>query len=535
MRRRATLSGQLLALQLLIIVAVLAGVAAVTIGQSGAALRGTESRRALSAAENVAATVLVRSQLPLATARDPMSLPAAAETSRTLAGADSVLLVRLDGTVITSSNPAQVGTRASWGDPQVAHGKAWTGLVESTAGTMVSAQVPVFAPGRGSVVGVAIVERAYPSVLERLRLAVPNLIAYLGIAGGLSVTGSLLLARRVKRQTLGLEPHEIARLVEHREAMLHGVKEGLIAVSTDEHITLVNDSACQLLDIPDDSVGKRLGEVDLDNHLADVLTGRTTGTDQVVLVQDRILVLNREPVSVHGRAIGSVTTLRDRTEMTALRGELGLVRDATDTLRAQTHEFANQLHVISGLLQLQEYDEVVGFVEGITKGRAELDGEVTSRIEDPALAALLVAKVSLAKERDVVLSLADDARLGRVDERLSVDLTTIVGNLVDNALDAVGGQVSAGAGSSWVVVDLRDDGADVIVVVADSGPGVAPGLADQVFDKGFSTKAGSDHVARGFGLALSGLVCHRRGGDIGVRNETGAVFTARLPKEVAAP
>jgi len=531
MRRHTTLSGQLLALQLLIMLGVLAGVTAVSIAQSGESTLRAESRSARAAAESVAGNPLVRGRLPQAEARVDSFLPTTAETSRTLSGARSVLLVKLDGTVITSADPSQVGTRFTFADPLVAQGRSWTGLIDTSSGTVVSAQVPVFAPEAQRMVGVAVVERIYPSVLQRWRDAVPNLATYLGIAGGLGVVGSLLLARRVKRQTLGLEPQEITRLVEHRESMLHGLKEGLIGLDPDERITMVNDSACQLLDMPYDCVGRRLAELDLDPQLLEVLTGGRTGTDLVVLVEDRVLTMNRKPIMNRGNVIGSVTTLRDRTELDTLRRELGVIRTATDTLRAQTHEFANQLHVISGLVQLQEYDDVVRFIDNVSRGRAELNEDVASRVLDPALAALLVAKVSLAAERGVTLRFAEGAGLGRIDDDLSLDLTTVVGNLVDNAIDAVGGATSTGSqGGPWVEVDLREDDGDVVVEVRDSGPGVGDDIADKVFDKGFSTKPPADHVGRGYGLALTGLVCRRRGGTVRMRNDPGAVFTARLPR-----
>ena len=530
MRRRVTLARQLLALQLLILLAVIVGVAAVSIAQSAETVRRAEGRRALSAAETIAATPIVRDLLPTARPRHGSVLPATAESRRSLSGARSVVLAKLDGTVVTSSDPQQIGTRMRFGDPQVVRGRAWTGLVRAGEATRVSAQVPVQDSTTGRVVGVAVVEREYPSTLQRLQAAVPNLITYLGIAGGLGVVGSLLLAQRVKRQTLGLEPREIARLVEHREAMLHGVKEGVIGLDNDNRVTLVNDGACQLLGIPFDSTGRHLDELNLDPQLTDVLTGRRTGVDQVVLVEDRILTLNRNPMSSRGRLLGSVTTLRDRTELTTLRRELGVVRHATDTLRAQTHEFSNQLHVISGLVQLREYDEAVRFIDAVSRGRAELDEDVTRRVRDPALAALLVAKASLAGERGVELRFAETAALDRVDESLSTDLTTVVGNLVDNALDAVSSSQRVGASGGWVEVDLRESDADVVVQVRDSGPGVGADIADQVFERGFSTKPTDDAVGRGFGLALTGLVCRRRGGEVSVRNEDGAVFTARLPR-----
>ena len=538
MPRHVTLAGQLLALQLLIVLGVLAGVTAVSIAQSGETTRRTESRRALSSAENVAANPLVRQRLPVSVPLADDGLPAAAEGSRALSGARSVLLVRTDGTVVTSADPAQVGRRLAFARPDVVRGRSWTGLVETGPRTVVAAQVPVFAPSQGRIVGVAVVERDYPSVLQRWRASVPNLVTYLGIAGALGVLGSLLLARRVKRQTLGLEPQEITRLVEHREAMLHGVKEGLVGLDPDGRVTLINDSACVLLDLPYDCVGSTLTDLPVDEQLRDVLTGRRQGTDLVSVVGDRVLTMNRKPMTSRGRVIGSVTTLRDRTELSALRHELGVVQQATDTLRAQTHEFANQLHVISGLVQLQEYDDVVRFIDNVTRGRAALNDEVASRVSDPALTALLVAKASLAAERQVTLRFAEGARLGRVDDDLSVDLTTVVGNLVDNALDAVAqsGRDAEDAGGGedgttrWVEVDVREDGPDVVVVVRDSGPGVAAGLQQRVFERGFTTKDPGTGSTRGFGLALTGLVCRRRGGDVSVHNDGGAVFTARLPR-----
>jgi len=488
MRRHTTLSGQLLALQLLIMLGVLAGVTAVSIAQSGESTRRSESRSALSAAESVAGNPLVRSRLPQAKAQGDSFLLTAAETSRTLSGSSSILLIKLDGTVITSADPSQVGARFTFANPSVPQGRSWTGLIDTPSGTVVSSQVPVFAPEDQEIVGVAVVERAYPSVLQRWGEAIPNLATYLGIAGGLGILGSLLLARRVKRQTMGLEPQEITRLVEHRESMLHGLKEGLIGLDLDQRI---------------------------------------------VLAEDRVLTLNRKPIMNRGKVIGSVTTLRDRTELDTLRRELGVVRTATDTLRAQTHEFANQLHVISGLVQLEEYDDVVRFIDNVARGRAELSEDVTGRVLDPALAALLVAKVTLATERGVTLRFAEGAGLGRIDDDLSLDLTTVVGNLVDNAIESVGGGTPGGQqGSCWVEVDLREEGEDIVVEVRDSGPGVGADIADRIFDKGFSTKLPGDDVGRGYGLALTGLVCRRRGGSVQIEGGEGAAFTARMSRQV---
>jgi two-component system, CitB family, sensor kinase len=268
----------------------------------------------------------------------------------------------------------------------------------------LSAHVPVL-NDVGAMIGVASISRNYPSTWERLGDAVPNLLTYLGVASVLGLAGSLLLARRVKRQTLGMEPSEITGLVENREAMLHGLKEGVVALDPNERITVVNESARQLLGLSPDCVGKNLGSLAVEPALREVLTRDQPGPDRLVLVGERLVVLNRMPMLSHGRTIGSVTTLRDRTELSSLERELGTTRTATDTLRAQAHEFANQLHIISGLIQIGEYDAVVQFVNGVTLDRTRLNDEVTSRIGDPALAALLIAKSSLAAERGVSLQL----------------------------------------------------------------------------------------------------------------------------------
>jgi len=280
-----------------------------------------------------------------------------------------------------------------------------------------------------------------------------------------------------------------------------------------------------LLGLPADCVGKKIRSLHVDPALKTVLTREQSDPDQLVLVGERLVVMNRVALHSHGRDIGSVTTLRDRTELSSLESELGATRTVTDTLRAQAHEFANQLHVISGLIQIGEYDSVVQFVNGATVERTRLNDDVTRRIEDPALAALLIAKASLATERGVELKLDPQSALPRVKDELSRDITTVVGNLVDNAFDAVSGL--AGASVRVLVVDSPDG---VTVTVQDNGPGVPSGSTEEIFQQGYSTKDPGPGDARGFGLALSRVICRRSGGDLTVANDDGAVFTAQFSK-----
>ena len=527
MRRRWSVAGQLLALQLGIIAVVLLGVGGVSLAQAQIDFRRTEGARALSAAENLAARPVLRQALvsPSRPARTDQAAPIA-DGVQSLSGVSFVEIADADGVVVANTrDPGRLGTRL---DLAV---RSSVGDGAGPGGPAVVAQVPVLGdtgPQTGQVVGVVAVGQTYPSLGASLLSAVPNLLAYLGLAGIVGFAGSLLVARRVKRQTLGLEPVEIRGLVEHREAMLTGIKEGVIGLDLDERVTLVNEEAHRMLALPAECVGRSLVELGAEERLRDVLTGAADRRDAVVFVGERILTLNRKPVAVRGQTVGSVTTMRDLTELRQLEQELGVTRQTTEALRAQAHEFANRLHTISGLLELAEYDEVLRYVKRLGSATQALAATVTERVDSPPLAALLIAKSSVAAERGIRLHLAPETRVGPVDEDLAEDLATVVGNLVDNALDAVGP-----LGGGEVAVSVVQVDGDVAVEVRDSGPGVAPELIEEVFTSGFTTKA-ADSGYRGFGLALTRTICVRRGGSVGVRNEDGAVFTARLPLAVPA-
>jgi sensor histidine kinase regulating citrate/malate metabolism len=518
---RGSLSRQLLIWQLVIIVVLLASIAVYSVAQADAAFRATEGRKMLSVAEDLAATESVRAGLADPFGRD--ALPTFAESARSLSGADDVIIADAQGIVLTSQDPAQRGHLLPMGESTVRSGHAWVGEVASDDVDSLVAQVPVIG-NDARIIGIVSAGRETPNFFQGAAEAPQNPLALLAFATVLGIVGSVLLARRVKRQTLGLEPHEITRLVEHREALLHGIREGVLGVDEQNRVTLVNDQARALLSLPEDSTGRSIDELDLNDRARDVLTGRADGVDQIVLQHGKVVVLNRMPIS----SVGAVITMRDRTELVDLQRELDANRHTTDTLRAQAHEFTNRLHTISGLIELGEFDELQRYVHRVSRTREQWHSEVSGRINDAALAALLIAKASLAAERGVGLRLHDDSCLHPVDEQLSADLATVVGNLVDNALDALEGPRSGRPGSDdWIEVDLRH-GDEITVVVRDSGPGLAPGLAEEVFRHGFTTKA-ARQGERGLGLAMTQQICRGRGGSVQVHNAPGAVFTARLP------
>lgn len=521
MRLRPSLAGQLLILQAVVVLLVVLAVAALIVEQTEASFRRSEGRRVLATAESMAATEVIENGLVKGSG---LGIPGEAERTRSFSSTSYVIVTDEDGKVVYSPRPEDRGetvTRPGTGQ--------WVGESPEPSTPAVEARVPVVAASAtqdvrvGETVGYVVVGREYPTLTERLEMAAPSLATYVGVASLVGLGGSLLLSRRIKRQTLGLEPNEITGLVEHREAMLHGLREGVVGVDTNGRVTLVNDEAMHLLRIPGTPVGQAVAELPIADQVRLAVSGEEPAEDRVVVVDGRVLVVNQMPVEVRGQKVGWVTTLRDRTELMDLNHQLDMWRGTTDALRSQAHEFSNRMHTVAGLIELGEYADAAQFVASDTRARAGWTDRVTTHVKDAAVAALLVAKGSRAAERGVRLDLTDDSWLPPLEDGLSADLLTVLGNLVDNAMEAVP------SGGGEVTVDVRMDSDAVVVEVRDNGQGVPDDVAERVFEQGYSTKGADTPGARGWGLALTKVVCRRRGGDVTLRRGEHTVFTARLP------
>ena len=473
-----------------------------------------------SVAEYLANFPVVRDQI--AEPRASQTLAPSVERAVSLSGASTVSIADPDGRIVASSVPALVGTRVVLGGSRVREGRGWTGDVEESGERAVAGHAPIISDD-GILVGLSIAEQEYPSAWQRIKNSAPDLVLFLGIAALLGVAGSWLLARLIKRRTRGLEPAEIAALADNREALLHSIREGVIAVSSDGVITVVNGTANALLGLPPDAAGRPVDGIDIGDQVKRVLLDPEETQDSVLLVGERLIVLNRSRVTHLGRQVGTVTTLRDRTELIAMQSQVDAHQSITETLRAQTHEFANQLHTISGLVELEEFDEVSALIGNLTRRRAEIADSVIAVVEDPTVAALLIAKISLAAEAGVRIELTPTSRMQRADRELATDVATVLGNLIDNAIDA-----SAGAEHKVITIRLTTETDAVVLEVSDSGEGIPADMTDAIFRRGFSTKP-SVLGGRGVGLALVHLVCTRRGGTVTVHNDGGAAFRATLP------
>ncbi|MFF3962324.1 ATP-binding protein [Streptomyces griseorubiginosus] len=515
---------------LLMQLAIAAGVAVLATGLFLAPLSNQlddqAMRRALAIAQTTAAEPQIAEQV-----KDTPPLPSGpvqkeAERIRRATGAEYVVVMDWRGVRWSHPTRSEVGRTVSTDPGQALAGKEIMQIDSGTLGRTARGKVPLY-DTHGKIVGAVSVGIAYDSVRARLIHAIPGLFAYAGGALAVGALAAWLISRRVQRQTRDLAFSDISGLLAEREAMLHGIREGVVALDRAGRIRLLNDEARRLLGIGDEAVGRSPDEALGDGRTADVLAGRVTGTDLVTVRGQRVLVANRMPTDDGG----AVATLRDRTELEQLGRELDSTHGLIDALRAQDHEHANRMHTLLGLLELEMYEDAVEFVGEVVGDHRATAEQVTEKIEDPRLAALLVGKATVAAERGVALWVSDRTRL---PDRL-VDpsgLVTIVGNLVDNALDA-----AAGAPHARVEVELRAEGRTAVLRVRDTGPGIPVEQRELVFTEGWSTKEPPAHRGRGLGLSLVRKLAERQGGTatVGDAGGGGAEFTVVLPDALAEP
>jgi two-component system, CitB family, sensor kinase len=490
-------------------------------------LEADYQKRALAVAQTFASIPSIRQALVTRMPAQRQLIQSLAQQVRHETGATYIVVIDRAGVRYSHPNPALIGQRIR--EPVIAlDGRDHTGVDHGNLGISANARVPIFAPNGSTPIGevsAGILER---QVSDQLLNELPSLLLYFACALAIGVVASVTLARRLKRSTFGLELDEIAALVQEREAMLHGIREGVITLDRDDRVTLINDEAQRLIPIDGDPVGQPIEQFVTHRRLCDLLTGKVTGADRIVVTDEHILTVNRMPVFRQGRNLGAVITLRDRTELEGLLRELDSVDALTDALRAQQHEFSNRMHTVAGLIELGDPDAAVRYaldVSGQAAGRAEA---IRERVAAPEIAALLLAKATVAAERGVELELSDESRLVAT----GIDTTTmvsIVGNLIDNAIDAA----AAGSPPACVTVRLTSSIENVKVEVSDTGPGVPDELSTRIFADGFTTKSPDGRRHRGIGLALVHRLVTRAGGSITVTSAGATKFTVMLPTKAS--
>ena len=522
--QRWSVAAQTFALQVGIAALVVAAGLAGAFVQAQRAGDQEATARALAVAQTVAATPGVVSAVQ---GPDPSAeLQPYAERVRTESGTDFVVIMSPQAIRYTHPDPRQIGGRFLG---HTAAALAGGVVVEDYTGTLgPSSRVVVPVTDNGRVVALVSVGIRKSAVGERVRTQLPGILLAGLVAALVSGLGLALVARRIRRQTHGLGEQQLREMYEYYDAVLHAVTEGLLITDLDGTIRLANDEAVRLLGLPSDAVSRKVGDLGLAAPLAAALTDEATHEDELHVTSARVLVLNRGPATWRGRRLGHVATLRDRTDLEALTGELDSARGLTEALRSQAHESANRLHTIVSLIELGHTDRALAFATEELEVSQVLTDRVVGAVEEPALTALLLGKAAEAHERGIAFEIEPGAHWPR-DVAPTRDVVTIVGNLIDNALDAVSDEGAPTAGERRVGFGSRVEDGCAVLDVSDNGPGLPPGAVADAFRRGWSTKTQGSAGRRGIGLALVAQTVDRLGGTLEVSGPPGATFTVRLP------
>jgi two-component system, CitB family, sensor histidine kinase MalK len=427
-----------------------------------------------------------------------------------------VVVMDMKGIRLSHPDPSQIGKHFRGGDEgPVLQGKEYVSTSKGVLGPSMRAFSPIINP-EGKEVGAVAVGISLENVTKAVHKAQMGTVIGTLIGVLIGVVGAVGLAKYIKKILLGLEPFAIAKLLEERSSMLQSVREGIIAIDKEGKITLVNRAASKLFKkagLKEELLGK-----DIEDYLPDTRLNRIIKTGETELDQEQTLngvtiLVNRVPVVVNHQPVGAIATFRDKTEVRLLAEQLTGVRNYADALRAQAHEFMNKLHVILGLVRTEQYDTLANYVSETVNHRETEMGFVTKKVQDPVLAGFLIGKLSFARESGASLSFECTNNLpAPADPEMTHELITIIGNLIDNAMEAI-------ADSSNKKAELTLDYAEDILTIEvnDTGIGMTTAIQNKILDKGFSTKG----KTRGFGLYLLAQAIERLEGDLIISSKPG--------------
>ncbi len=443
------------------------------------------------------------------------------------AGANYVLIEYKDG--VNISYPAFESSHSAF-DPEnnkaIVFGGYYTIETDNELGNILWGKAPIIAENSGQqIIGVASVGFLKSEIQQNInqKLFKTLIIAIIVLIVGLF--GGILLAKSIRKDIMGLEPHEIASLYRERNAILKSVKEGIVAIDNKGLITLLNKSAKQMLGISKDSINKPVAELIPNTRMLRVLDTNMVETDDEMILNNRVLIVNRMPIIENGKTVGVVSSFRDKTEIKKMVDTLTEIKNYSEDLRAQTHEFTNKLYVLSGLLQLEQYEQAIAMIQEETNQLNFQNDFLFNHIKDTKLQAILLGKIGKASEKKVSLGIDENSYLSELPDHISItDCIIIIGNLIDNAIDEVmedEGQVT------FFVTDI---GNDIVFEVSDNGNGIQNEKIPLLFEKGISSKGEKD---RGFGLWNVMTIVEKLNGSIEVTNgkNSGAIFTVFLPKK----
>ncbi|MFD3157673.1 ATP-binding protein [Haloimpatiens sp. FM7330] len=434
-----------------------------------------------------------------------------------------IVVMDMNGIRYSHPVPKNIGKRFKGGDEEkvLTNGETYVSEAKGTLGKSLRAFAPIYKEGKqvGAIsVGMSI-EKMHSEIFKKMNNFMPFLVLGLVIGG---ISGGAL-AYNIKKTIFGLEPKEIAWILREKEAILQSVHEGILALDKDGKILFFNESASLIIGLKEEYVGKNINKYIYEEKINEVIKkGQSLYNVEVKIKPGLTVMCNYTPMKdKRNEVVGAVVSFKDLTDVKELAEELTGIKKILNSLRAQNHEFMNKLHIISGLIQLEEYDKALKFILKTVEKRTTISNILTDKIKNAMIAGLLLAKYNKAEEDKVKLYIDKQSKLETLPQYMtSEELGTIIGNLIENSLDVVKND-----GTGLIKVGIYEQKDNLIVKVSDNGPGISDKVRENIYDIGVTTKEGQ----RGYGMYITKKIIDEAKGSINFNVDNGTQWFIKLP------
>lgn len=460
----------------------------------------------------------------------PVLIQPIAEHIRKMSGASYVVIGNREGIRYSHYDVNNIGKlMGTSNEPVFQREESVIYMGSGVSGPAVKAKTPIY-NARGEVIGVSSVGYTLDDVSAKVEQYTTKITEIALVLLAVGCGGAVLIARRVKKLIFGLEPEEIAFIFKEKEATIESIRDAIVAVDLQGRVTSLNKRAREILKDLSLEFGKPVQSERIRKSIEEVIRNEKGKSNQNIAIGHHLYVMDVAPILMEEKAAGAVMTIRTVSEIEQLTDEVSKIRSFSEHMRAQNHEYLNKLNTIYGLIRLQDYDKAMEMISEEVKERQDIISFLISSVKDPLIAACLLGKINRSKERKVHLAIDMDSNVTAIPPGMDTRyVVTVLGNLIDNAMDAAR---ERNGDHAVVKISFTDLGPDIIFEIDDNGPGVAEEMKSLIFQDGFTTKQGEN---RGIGLHIVQNTLKVLQGSLHIdRSEWGgARFTVVIPKFVS--
>lgn len=526
MKRAMKLKGKIISLVIIILIISIGSITILSFIEMKKLLRDQIDKNMLNIADSFASTYEVKEYLKGNENISNELLNDEIEKARVKTNVEFIVVMDMNGIRYSHPVRSKIGEKFRGGDEVrvLKTGEQYVSTASGTLGVSVRAFAPIYDDDNKQIGAVAVgmlYNKFDNEVYTKMYKFIP--IVLMGLI--LGVSGAIALSYNIKKAIFGLEPEEIALNLKQKEIVIENIKEGLIAVDNSGYITLFNEEASRILGLKESDIGKPITNFTYESMALTVLNNGKSLTNVEIKVRPGLNIMCKYSIirGFKNQILGLVITFEDLTEVRKMAEELTGIRKMAWSLRAQNHEFMNKLHTISGLIQLEEYDEVIKFINVIVESKRSITAIISDKIKNVSLAALILSKYSKCEEARINLIIDDNSKVTKLPQYMtSEELVSVVGNLIENSIDAVKND-----GTGEIYVKVFEEEEQMKIIIKDNGCGIPEDMKASIYNMGSTSKAGE----RGFGMYIVKKIIDEAKGTINFEVNNGTNWNISIPME----